>query len=109
MAQFPVLRILEEIGALEDRIAKILIDRAGRMKSYTIDEMGAWLAVNVAIAIEHMVLRALDFELGTCWMRLIDAEMIRKIFDWDDKIVCCCPIGGRFPGRKPSAQKEVPN
>lgn len=100
---------LGRIGALEDRIVKILIDRAGRMKSYTIDEMGAWLAVNVAIAIEHMVLRALDFELGTCWMRLIDAEMIRNIFGWDDKMLSCCLIGGRFPGRKPHAQKEVPN
>jgi nitroreductase len=99
---------LGRIGALEDRIVKILIDRAGRMKSYTIDEMGAWLAVNVAIAIEHMVLRALDFELGTCWLRLIDGEMIRNIFGWDDKIYVVALLAVGFPDENPAPRKRLP-
>jgi len=78
------------------------------MKSYTIDEMGAWLAVNVAIAIEHMVLRALDFELGTCWMRLIDAEMIRNIFGWDDKIYVVALLVVGFPDENPAPRNRFP-
>jgi nitroreductase len=99
---------LGRIGALEDRIVKILTDRAGRMKSYTIDEMGAWLAVNVAIAIEHMVLRALDFDLGTCWMRLIDGEMIRNLFGWDDKMFVVALLAVGFPDEHPEPRKRLP-
>lgn len=99
---------LGRIGAVEDRIVKILTDRAGQMKSYTIDQIGPGLAVNVAIAIEHMILRALDFGLGTCWVRLLDGEMIRNIFGWYDNmfVVALLPIG--FPDEFPDPRKRLP-
>ncbi len=99
---------LGRIGAVEDRIVKILVDRAGQMKSYTIDQLGPGLAVNVAIAVEHMILRALDFGLGTCWVRLLDGEMIKDIFGWDDNIfvVALLPIG--FPDESPKPRKRLP-
>jgi hypothetical protein len=49
----------------------IIIDRAGQMKSYTVDQMGPLLALNVAIAVEHIILREVDFGLGTCWIKII--------------------------------------
>jgi len=99
---------LGKIGAVEDRIVRILIDRAGQMKSYAIDQIGPQLAVNVAIATEHMILRALDFGLGTCWIRLLDSEMIRNIFDWPDNIfvVALLPVG--FPDESPEPRKRLP-
>jgi nitroreductase len=99
---------LGRIGAVEDRIVKILVDRAGQMKSYTIEQIGPQIVVNVAIAVEHMILRALDFGLGTCWVRLLDGVMIRDIFGWNDHIfvVALLPIG--FPDEFPEPRKRLP-
>lgn len=99
---------LGKIGAIEDRIVQILIDRAGQMKSYSIDQLGPALAANVAIAVEHMILRALDFGLGTCWVRLLDGEMIRNIFGWDENtfVVALLPVG--FPDESPAPRKRLP-
>lgn len=99
---------LGKIGAVEDRIVRIIIDRAGQMKSYTVDQIGPLLALNVAIAVEHIILRALDFGLGTCWIRLFDGEIVRNIFGWDDNIfvVALLPVG--FPDESPEPRKRLP-
>ena len=54
---------LGKIGAVEDRIVTILQDKAKNLETIEIDELGPRIAVNVAIAIEHIVLRGLDFGL----------------------------------------------
>ncbi len=99
---------LGKIGAVEDRIVRIIIDRAGQMKSYTVDQIGPLLALNVAIAVEHIILRALDFGLGTCWIRLFDGEIVGNIFGWDDNIsvVALLPVG--FPDESPEPRKRLP-
>ncbi len=99
---------LGKIGAVEDRIVRIIIDRAGQMKSYTVDQIGPLLALNVAIAVEHIILRALDFGLGTCWIRSFDGETVRNIFGWDDNIsvVALLPVG--FPDESPEPRKRLP-
>lgn len=80
------LHDLGRIGAVEDRIVHIVLERTDRMKALSFDQFGQRIAFNVAIAIEHIVLRAMDFGLGTCWVRLIDEQAIRAIFGWDDTI-----------------------
>ncbi len=86
---------LGRIGAIEDRIVEIILKRSDRMKRMTIEELGPALALNVAIAVEHMVLRAVEIGLGTCWVRLIDQEKIKEIFGWGDTVyvVALLPVG----------------
>jgi len=76
------------------------------MKSISIDQFGQRIAFNVAIAIEHIVLRALDFELGTCWIRLMDEQAIKAIFGWDETIsvVALLPVG--YPDESPAPRKR---
>lgn len=71
-----------------------------------LDQFGQRIAFNVAIAVEHIVLRALDFGLGTCWVRLIDEQAIRTIFGWDDSIsvVALLPLG--YPDESPAQRKR---
>jgi len=78
------------------------------MKSYPLDQIGPQIALNVAIAVEHMILRALDFGLGSCWVRLVDGEMIKDIFGWADNVfvVALLPIG--FPDESPETRKRLP-
>ncbi len=99
---------LGKIKAVEDKIVKILTKRIEQTRSYTLDQIGPQIAANVAIAIEHMALRALDFGLGSCWIRLIKAEMINNLFGWDDDmfVVALLPIG--YPAESPEPRKRLP-
>lgn len=94
-------------GAVDDGIARILLKRAGQMKTMTKDQIGPQLAFNVAIAIEHIVLRALDFDLGSCWVRLIDRQKISDIFEWNDDryVVALLPVG--YPAEFPEERKRL--
>ncbi|MGB9936598.1 MAG: nitroreductase family protein [Methanobacterium sp.] len=98
---------LGKIGALEDRIVNILCNTARDLKKMSVDEIGPRIAANVAISIEHMVLRALDFNLGTCWIRLIEEDEIRKIFGWNENIypVALLPVG--YPDEFPKSRKRL--
>ena len=97
---------LGEIGAVEDRVVRTVKDKTEILRTLGTDDLGPRIAANVAIAIEHMVLRALDFGLGTCWVRLIDESKIRDIFGWGDNIyvVALLPMG--FPAESPQARKR---
>ncbi|MBI5188829.1 MAG: nitroreductase family protein [Nitrospirae bacterium] len=98
---------LGKIGAIEDRIVKIILKRVEKIKTMHIEELSPRIALNVAIAIEHIVLRALDFGLGSCWVRLIDEQMVRDIFGWDENIhvVALLPIG--YPAESPPQRKRL--
>jgi nitroreductase len=98
---------LGKIKAVEERIMKIILDRVDQMKSVKAEEIGQRIALNVAIAIEHMILRALDFGLGSCWVRLIHEQMVKDIFGWGENIfvVALLPIG--YPAESPPARKRL--
>lgn len=98
---------LGKISAVENKIVDILLKRADRLKSLSIEQLGPQIAFSVAIAIEHIVLRALDFGLGTCWMRLFDVPKIRELFGWNENIfpVALIPIG--YPAEDPAPRKRM--
>jgi nitroreductase len=102
---------LGQTGSIDDRIVKILLRRTSQMdtqmKVMSKEQLGARMAFNIAIAVEHIVLRALDFGLGTCWVRLIEEQKVREIFGWDDNlfVVALLPIG--YPGESPVPRKRL--
>jgi nitroreductase len=87
------------------RFMKFISDNSrNRMEYYknqTRDEIGSRLAIQVAIAVEHMVLRALDFELGTCWIRSLNEEKVREIFGWDENIFVVALLVIGYPDENP--------
>ena len=102
---------LGQTGSIEDKIVKILLRRSSQMdlqmKVISKEQLGARMAFNVALAVEHIVLRALDFGLGTCWVRLIEEQKVREIFGWDDNlfVVALLPIG--YPDESPLPRKRL--
>ena len=100
-------RDLGRTGALEGRIVDILLKRAEDLRGEAAADIGPRVAVNVAIAIEHMVLRALDFGLGTCWVRMFDERAVKEIFGWDDRlfVVALLPVG--YPAEAPPPRKRM--
>ena len=98
---------LGKIEAVEDRIVSILQGKAKELETVEIKEIGPRIAANVAIAIEHIVLRALDFGLGSCWIRLIEEQKIKKLFGWGEHIyvTALLPIG--YPAESPIPRKRL--
>jgi nitroreductase len=98
---------LGKIGAIEDRIVTVLQGKAKLLETIERNELGPRIATNAAIAIEHIVLRALDFGLGSCWIRLIEEQKVRELFGWNDNIyvVALLPIG--YPAEYPEARKRL--
>jgi nitroreductase len=54
-----------------------------------------WGEVDVAIALEHMVLTATELGLGSCWIGLFDGRRISRILDIpdDQNIVALLALG----------------
>ncbi|MGD0022231.1 MAG: nitroreductase family protein [Smithellaceae bacterium] len=68
----------------------------------------AYLAMNVAIAIEHIVLKAVDLGLGSCWLGRFDRDKVKKILTLDETIfpVVLLPVG--YPDQTPKARPRFP-
>ena len=64
--------------------------------------------LNVAIAIEHIVLTAVELGLGSCWVRLFDEKKIKQILNLPENIlvVALLPIG--TPAEDPPARPRFP-
>lgn len=99
---------LGSIGVFDTEICEILHKTTKAKSLLKIEDLQKSVAFNIAIAVEHIALRALDFGLGTCWMRLIDEKAIRKYFEWDKNLypVAVLPIG--YPNELPSERKRRP-
>ncbi len=93
---------------IDEGLVDILHQRAENMKNSPAYEIGPKAALHVAIAIEHIVLRALDFGLGTCWVRLFEEEKVKNIFAWKENlyVVTLLPIG--YPAESPMPRKRLP-
>jgi nitroreductase len=97
---------LDRTGAVEGRVAGIILQKAEMMKAMPVGQIAPRIAFNVAIAVEHIILRALDFGLGSCWIRLLDEQAVKDIFEWDEYIhvVCLLPLG--YPAEEPASRKR---
>lgn len=99
---------LERTGVIEEQVAETILKRTEAMAAMPVSQLAPRIAFNVAIAVEHIVLRALDFGLGSCWIRLFDEQAIRDIFGWDENIhvVNLLPIG--YPAEEPGPRNRRP-
>ena len=64
----------------------------------------AYLSMNVAIAVEHIVLKAFDLGLGSCWLARFDRDKVKQYLALDESIypVVLLPVG--HPDQLPKAR-----
>jgi nitroreductase len=64
----------------------------------------AYLSMNVAIAVEHIVLKAVDLGLGSCWLGRFDRDKVKEYLALDESIypVVLLPVGR--PDQSPKAR-----
>ena len=80
---------------LGDDAEKELMERNIRAASAEMHERIPTTVLNVAIAIEHIVLEAVELGLGSCWVRLFDEKKMKELLDLPDHlyVVALLPIG----------------
>ncbi len=64
----------------------------------------AYLSMNVAIAVEHIVLKAVDLGLGSCWLGRFDRDKVKEFLALNENIypVVLLPVG--YPDQSPKAR-----
>jgi nitroreductase len=67
----------------------------------------AYLSMNVAIAVEHIVLKAVDLGLGSCWIGRFERDQLSAHLKLDEYIypVALLPVG--YPDQSPKARPRM--
>jgi nitroreductase len=72
------------------------------------EQVLTYLNMNVGIAITHMMLKAVDLGLGTCWIGGFDPLKTKELLALDDnfQVLALLPIG--YPERIPEPRPRFP-
>jgi len=64
--------------------------------------------VDVAIAMDHLILAATNLGLGTCWIAAFDGDVAREVLHLPDDVepIAFTPLG--YPADKPGLKKRKP-
>ena len=90
----------------EDRT---LLEKAAK-RSSTMDPAAAraYLGLNLAIAVEHIALRAVDLGLGSCWVMMFDGEKTKRLLGLEERydVIALLPVG--YPDQSPGPRPRLP-
>jgi nitroreductase len=67
-----------------------------------------YVDVDVAIAMDHLILAATDLGLGTCWIAAFDPAAAREVLGLPDGMepIVCTPLG--YPADQPGPKERKP-
>jgi len=93
---------------LGEKCEKALMERVEKATADSTHERIPSAMLNVAIAIEHIVLTAVELGLGSCWVRLFDEKKVKQILKLPEYVfaVALLPIG--IPDEDPPARPRLP-
>ncbi len=63
--------------------------------------------LNVAIAIEHIVLEAVELGLGSCWVKLFDEYKVRKLLNLPENIIVVALLPVGYPDENPNPRPRL--
>ncbi len=93
-------------GALPERTRDVFIPYLKKgMETVKKQDLITAATANVSIAVEHMVLQAVELGLGTCWVRWYDDNKVKEILGIPDfvEVIALLPVGvpDEEPGQRP--------
>ncbi len=93
---------------LDRECESALMERINKAVSVEMHERIPTTLLNVAIAIEHMVLEAVELGLGSCWVRLFDEKKVKELLGLPENlyVVALLPVG--VPDEEPEARPRLP-
>ncbi len=106
-------RVLELSDVSPDFANPTIAKRTGRvMKSrfegMPVEQRAAYMALNTAIALSHMMLQATALGYGTCWLGAFDQSVVRRLLEVPPglNIVALTPLGR--PAEDPRPRPRTP-
>ncbi len=99
---------LIESGVLPERTREVFIPYLSKgMDTVTKDALMVAAAANVAIAVEHIVLQAVEIGLGTCWVRWYEDDKVKEILDIPEyvEVMALLPVG--VPDEEPAPRPRL--
>ena len=87
---------------------KALMERVDGAAAAEMHERTPSALLNVAIAIEHIVLEAVELGLGSCWVRLFDEKKMKQRLNLPEHlcVVALLPMG--VPDEEPEPRPRLP-
>ncbi len=75
----------------------------------TMDEKTAraYVSLNTAIAVEHMVLRAVDLGLGSCWVMMFRPQEVKELLGLSDNLIVVALLSVGFPDQSPPPRPRL--
>ncbi|HID25485.1 MAG TPA: nitroreductase [Thermoplasmata archaeon] len=67
-----------------------------------------WYKVDIGIALEHMVLEAVELGLGTCWIGAFDKQKVSKLLNVPEHLETVALLTVGYPKEEPSATSRKP-
>ncbi|MBS3901826.1 MAG: nitroreductase family protein [Dethiobacter sp.] len=67
----------------------------------------AYLNINVAIAVEQMILRAVDLGLGSCWVMLFSQKKVRELLALPENLFILALVPFGYPDQQPLARPRM--
>lgn len=102
------VRELKEAGAFsETSLEDFDLEDYSRRRDSDQVAARAYLALNAAIAIDHITLRAVDLGLGTCWIMMFNQEKVKNVLEIDDRysVIALLPVG--YPDQNPPPRPRL--
>ncbi len=65
-----------------------------------------WFALDTFIAMEHIVLTAVEEGLGTCWIGYFDEDEIRRLLEIPENLSVVAVMGVGFPDESPGPKER---
>lgn len=88
--------------------SRAFADYDNRRRQWSAEEKRAYLLLNAGIAIEHIVLKAVDLGLGSCWIRMFDQAKLMEMLVLENRyeVAALLPVG--WPAEQPAQQPRLP-
>lgn len=68
----------------------------------------AYVNLNTAIAIEHMILRGVELGLGSCWIMMFRQRKVKELFNLPDTMYVTALVPFGYPDQEPEARPRLP-
>lgn len=102
-------RELVMIGAVRPSPEMILRSiKGGSDREYEEERNFINSTINVAIAVEHIVLAAADSGIGSCWVRAFEHEKVTRIVNPPENHVVLCLLTLGYPDEEPPPRPRRP-
>lgn len=98
---------LYERKTLDENFYKMIHHRIKGLEHVQLEKLSGEVSFNVPLAMEHIILRAVELGLGSCLVKIADEKQIRELFGWNENIRFVSLLTLGYPDEIPKPLKKL--